>query len=261
MESVGIAGFLTLVEIAGLFFVIYYGFKIKPDLLQEWGSLIPPFELSAWAGISAAGLLAFFAFIGFEDLANIAEEVKDPRRSLPKAIILTILIATAIYLAVVSVVVLTVPMDRLSASASPLALLFEQADARTRASFNLIAAVATINGVLIQMIMSSRVLYGLAAKGQLPERLAYVSPKTHTPVYATILVVSLILILALFLPIARLAEMTSQITLTVFSFVNLALIVFKARNKSRDEDVFTVPMAIPVIGFVTCILLLLTGFI
>ncbi|MGY8958041.1 MAG: amino acid permease, partial [Alphaproteobacteria bacterium] len=83
------------------------------------GSLIPPFETAAWSGIFAAGLLAFFAFVGFEDMANVAEEVKQPAKTLPRGIILTLIIATIVYLVVVSVVVLVVPMSLLVGSAAP----------------------------------------------------------------------------------------------------------------------------------------------
>ncbi len=113
LQSVSLAAIFTFIEIAGLLFVIYYGFYIKPDLLSEIANLIPPLELSAWSGIVSAGLLAFFAFVGFEDIANVAEEVKNPRKNMPRAIIFTLIIATALYLAVVSVVILTVPMENL----------------------------------------------------------------------------------------------------------------------------------------------------
>ncbi|MCF6343939.1 MAG: amino acid permease [Devosiaceae bacterium] len=224
LQSVMLAAIFTVIEIGGLFFVIYYGFSIKPDLLADIGRLIPPLEMGAWGGIVSAGLLAFFAFVGFEDIANVAEEVKNPRKNMPRAIIFTLIAATALYLAVVSVVILIVPMDRLSQSVAPLALVFENASDTTKGAFNIIAVIATINGVLIQMIMASRVLYGLAKQGRLPKQLAIINKKTHTPIIATAIVVAIILVLALFLPIAQLAQMTSQIVLVVFMLVNLSLI-------------------------------------
>lgn len=261
LESVSVAAILTIVELVGLGLVIFYGFKVKPNLLGDIGQLVPPLEASAWAGISSAGLLAFFAFIGFEDLANVAEEAKNPRRDMPRAIIFTIIIATAVYLAVVSVVVLSVPLDKLSVSASPLNLVFEGTSGNIKGIFTIIAGLATLNGVLIQMIMSSRVLYGLSKQGQLPKRLAYIHPKTHTPIIATVVVVTIILILAVFLPIARLAQITSQITLTVFCFVNLALVALKLSGKTSGTPYFRVPVGVPIIGFVTCVLLILSGFL
>ncbi len=255
MESVTLAALFTLIEIGGLGFVIYHGVATRPDLLGELASLVPPLETEVWTGIASAGLLAFFAFVGFEDMANVAEEVKDPRRALPRAIVLTLVVATALYIAVVSVVVLAVPMDALTASAAPLALIFEGGTAGT--VFTVIASVATVNGVLVQMIMASRVLYGLASRGNLPRILATVNPATRTPLVATALVVTVIFLLAFFLPIAELAETTSKIVLSVFIFVNLALLRLKWSGKPPAGEVFLVPIWVPGLGLVTSALLLL----
>ena len=129
-----------------------------------------------------------------------------------------------------------------------------------RTSFNLIASVATLNGVLIQMIMSSRVIYGLAKQDQLPEPLGYVYPRTNTPAAATALVTAIVLLLSLFLPIERLAELTSQIALAIFATVNVSLIFLK-RRQQEDDAGFTVPIAVPMIGFVTCFLLFMFGLV
>ncbi len=259
VESVTLAAIFTLIEIGGLGLVIYYGMEAKPDMLTELGSLIPPFEAEAWTGILSAGLLAFFAFVGFEDIANVAEEVKQPRKTLPRGIFLTLAIATVIYLLVVSVVVLVVPMETLSVSAAPLALVFDQAGAEISGLFHLIAIFATVNGVLIQVIMASRVLYGLASQGSLPGLLTYVHPRTQTPIVATAMIVAIILVLALLLPIAELAEATSTIVLIVFAMVNLTLLQIKRSGKAASEDVFQVPVWVPVMGFLACGFLLVAG--
>jgi len=259
LESVTLAAIITLVEVGGLCFVVFYGFTLKPDMLGEIGRLIPPLEMGAWTGIVSAGLLAFFAFVGFEDMANVAEEVKDPRKNMPRAIILTLVIATVIYLAVVSVTILIVPMDVLRHSSAPLILIFENAGDTTKGIFNAIATIATINGVLIQMIMASRVLYGLACQGNLPKKIAYIHPVTRTPLVATGLVVAIILVLALFLPIAELAETTSLIVLIVFMSVNLALIRIKLSDRPSQDDIFEVPLWVPMLGFLTSLLLLVSG--
>jgi APA family basic amino acid/polyamine antiporter len=172
LESVTVAAVFTVIEILGLGYLVYYAFSLKPDMFNDVGLLIPPFETGAWSGILSASLLAFFAFVGFEEIANVAEEVTEPRKTLPRAIILTLLIAACVYLLVVSVVVLVVPMDKLAVSAAPLALVFENAPASTLAGFNLVASLATLNGVLIPIIMTSQVLYGIAAQGSLHKKLA-----------------------------------------------------------------------------------------
>jgi APA family basic amino acid/polyamine antiporter len=260
LESVAMAAIFTLIEAGGLLFVVYYGISENPGVLNDFGRLVPPFESAAWAGIVSAGLLAFFAFVGFEDMANVAEEVKDPGKVMPRAIILTLLIATLIYLVVVSVVILVVPMETLKESSAPLALVFANADTQTLALFNMIALVATLNGVLIQMIMASRVLYGLSSQGALPKKLSEVHPLTRTPVIATSCVVSIILVLALLLPIAELAETTSLIVLIVFVFVNLSLIRMKIKNRDRPDGGFQVPLWVPICGMVSCALLIVSGF-
>ncbi len=258
MESVILAGIFTIVEISGLGLVIYIGLSTNPDLANNIHQLVPPLELAPWAGIFSAGLLAFFAFIGFEDIANIAEEVKNPRRTMPWAILLTLIISTIVYVAVVAVVVLTVPMQELTTSASPLALVFAGSGAATANTFSAIAVVATLNGVLIQMIMASRILYGLASQGSLPKIISSIHPLTRTPVIATSLVVATILLLALFLPIAQLAETTSIIVLGVFSMVNLALILLK-RKAETSGDIFSVPLWVPITGLISCLILFSSG--
>lgn len=255
IESVLLAALFTLIEIAGLGFVIYGGFVIEPELLSRSLMIIPPAELPVWTGIYAASLLAFFAFVGFEDIANIAEEVKTPRTTMPLAILLTLGISSVIYFLVVSVVVLSVPMDQLQTSSAPLGLIFRGAGA-AESVFYSIATIATMNGILVQMIMASRIFYGLSRQGALPALLGRVHPLTRTPVVATLLVIFSILCLALFFPIDKLASATSLTVLIVFGLVNLALLMIKRREIKPRTDVFRVPSFIPVVGFLLTLFLI-----
>ncbi len=259
LESVAIAAVFTVVEIAGLAFVVVFGVWTSPEILSELHTLVPPLKISAWSGIASAGLLAFFAFVGFEDLANIAEEAIEPRKNLPRAILLTLFIATAIYLVVVSVVVLVVPMDQLRGSAAPLSLVFDEEHRAAGQALNVVAGVATLNGVLIQMIMASRVLFGLSRQKSLPAVLGYVHPKTRTPLVATGLVAVAVLIFALFLPIEKLATLTSSLMLIVFVVINTALVWLKMQESSAPSDIYEVPMIVPIIGAITCAALLIAG--
>ncbi len=261
LESVTLAALLTVIEIAGLALVVFFALWSQPDVLAEFGRLVPPFEVGAWSGILSAGLLAFFAFVGFEDMANVAEEVKDPGKTLPRGIILTLILTTLIYFAVVSVVVLVIPMQALAGAAAPLVLIFDSAGPLASGVFSIIATIATLNGALIQVIMASRVLYGLAAQGNLPQIFAHVNPLTRTPLPATVLVVCIMLFMAYFLPIAKLAETTSTIVLIVFACVNLALLRLKWVGPAPPGDVFQVPMWVPVFGFTSSGCLLLAGFL
>ncbi|MAZ02051.1 MAG: amino acid permease [Sneathiella sp.] len=261
LESVFIAAIFTVIELGGLSLVIYYGISSDPAILTELGDLVPPFEISVWGGILSASLLAFFAFVGFEDIANVAEEVVEPHKTLPWGIILTLLVATIAYFLVVSVVVLIVPMAELAGSAAPLALVFEKSGNATGGIFHLIAIVATTNGVLIQIIMASRVIYGLAKQKNLPSFLATVHPVTRTPLIATAVIVALVLIFATLLPIDRLAQATSSIVLTVFFLVNLSLIRLKMTSDEPTGNVFVVPIWVPVLGVISSTALLVTGLL
>jgi len=259
-ESVMFAAVLTVIEIAGLLFVIGYAMYVYPDYLSEATTLLPSADLKIWSGIFGGALIAFFAFIGFEDIANVAEEVKNPSRNLPLAIVFTLVIALVLYLAVVSTVVLIVPNEELAQSSAPLKLVFKPEHSQAAGLLSVIAGLATLNGVLIQIIMASRVTYGMARQKSLPARFAAVNPVTGTPIFATVLIVGLILFFALVLPIERLAELTSQIVLIAFILVNLALTRLKLKTKSVDKEVFTVPIFVPLTGVISCGLLFISAF-
>jgi APA family basic amino acid/polyamine antiporter len=238
--------------------------NVAPAVAEPLGvnlsQIIPPMNGPHWIGIGAASLLAFFAFVGFEDMANVAEEVKYPVQTMPKAILWTLILATVLYIGTTVAVLVAVPIDVLASSTAPLLLVFETAPERVRQSFSAVAIIATVNGVLIQMIMASRVLYGLADRGHLPALLARVSQRTKTPVIATIAVALLIMLFATMLPIDTLAARTSQIVLCVFIAVNIALIRLKLRGSEAGSH-FRVPLFVPVLGVATSVMLLGTAFL
>lgn len=257
LESVSLAGILTLIEIGGLALIVVAGIGNDPSIILRLGEVVPgSFDPVIWSGLFSAGLLAFFAFIGFEDLVNIAEEVKEPLKVLPWAIFLTLTLSTLIYVVVVSVAVLSVPVEGLAASKAPLGYVYERVTGGSPLVISFIAIVATLNGIIVQMIMASRVLYGLSEQGDLPGVLAKISPLTQTPLVATALVVVIILLLALAFPIEWLAEMTSRVTLTIFSLVNLALLRLKLREDAPPEGIFTVGLWVPVAGLLASLILL-----
>lgn len=249
-QSVTAAAVITVIELTGLFGVVLWALLVAEPQGISVAEMIPPLEGAHWAGIGAATVLAFFAFVGFEDIVNIAEEARDPVHVLPRAIGVTLVVTTLVYVAVVAAVLIAVPLEALAGSPAPLALVFEGAPAWLSALFAAVAVVATINGVLIQIIMASRVIYGMADRGQLPAALAQISPRTRTPTVSTWLVVAMILLLTQLVPIAELASYTSQIVLAVFIFVNLALAAIKLRA-SEPPAVFSVPLIIPLLGALT----------
>jgi APA family basic amino acid/polyamine antiporter len=259
-QSVMIAGIITIIEVGGLGLVIFWGFGMADPAGVAVSQMVPPLEGGHWAGIGAASVLAFFAFVGFEDMANVAEEVKDPTRTMPRAIIWTLVLATVIYIATTAAVLMVVPMGTLTTSTAPLALVFNDAPAQVRQGFGLIAVVATVNGVLIQMIMASRVLYGLADRGHLPAIFAKVSQRTQTPVIATLVIAAIIMLLTQSLPIEALATRTSQIVLMVFVLVNVALIRVKRRG-APIAPYFRVSVIVPYLGLITSVMLFGTSLL
>jgi amino acid transporter len=257
LQSVTFAGIMTLIEIGGLLVIVFAGAVAFPDLTarlpEAWEGLD---EAAAWSGILGAVLLAFFAFIGFEGLANIAEEVEEPQRTLPRAIFLTLALVTVLYILVVWVALVAVPHDELAQAAAPLSLVFERTTGASPALITAISIVATINGVIVFMVMGSRVLYGMAAQGLLPAYLARVNPTTRTPLPATALVVAMALLLAVAFPIEGLAETTARLSLVIFAFVNAALIKLKLNGVAPPAGAFTVPLWVPVLGLSTSAALL-----
>ncbi|NNF79105.1 MAG: amino acid permease [Rhizobiales bacterium] len=262
MESVTFASLFTIIEVAGLLVIVAAGFYNDPDLVFRLHAVIPPLGDSApWIAVYGSGLLAFFAFVGFEDIVNLAEETREPRKTLPWAIFLTLAVSTLIYVLVVTVAVLSVPIESLATSRAPLGFVFHSITGMPSIAISTIAIVATLNGVIVQIIMASRVLYGLARQGNVPAMFGKVSPLTRTPLVATATVVGLILILALFFPLQHLAEMTSRVVLTIFALVNVALFLIKRRKSPPPEDAFTVSIWVPVLGFLSCLFVLAGGFL
>ena len=247
LEAVSAAGLVTLIEVGGLVAVIAGGWQALASLPAHLAAMVP--GPAAAGGILAGAILAFYAFIGFEDMVNVAEEVIAPRRTLPRAIVLTLVVTTALYFGVALVAVLAVPGAELATSEAPLALLFARTTGLPPASFAAVGVLATVNGGLIQIVMASRVLYGLAAQGALPRGLGRVGLRTGTPLVATALVTAIVLALALAFPIGRLAQTTSLITLSVFALVNAALWRLKARP-GLAPAAFTVPRWLPGLGLV-----------
>ncbi len=246
-ETAWIAAMLTLVEIGGLLLVIFVARDALADFPARAAEFIPPGDLAGWNTIFSASVLCFYAFLGFEDMVNVAEEVKDVRRTLPLAIIWTLIGTLVLYVALAFVAVLAVPPAELARSEAPLALIYHQATGQSPWVLSIIGAIAMSNGALIQLVKSSRVLYGLAQQGQLPQYFARVHPKTRTPLIATGVVTAGVAVLALAFPLDQLARLTSWITLAVFALVCGALLKIR-KNEPAPEGVRTLPAWIPATG-------------
>ena len=254
-KAVAIAALMTILEILGLCIIIGVGADKLLTLPQKLPELIPTADFVVWQGIFLGAFLAFYAYIGFEDMVNVAEEVKSPRKTIPRAIILTIIIATFFYILVAIIAVLAVPIEQLAGSDAPLAVIYQQSTGNKPVIISLIGMFAITNGILIQIIMASRILYGMSKEGWLPSILGRVHPWTRTPIISSTLVSAIILLLAISLPLESLARATSYVVLTVFAMVNMALILIKRRDP-RPKGVALFPLWLPVTGLLLCLSLL-----
>ncbi len=258
-ESVAIAALITLAEVSGLLFVVYVGSsQLLPETLSIH-SFVPTWDPTQWGAIVAGSFIAFYAFIGFEDMVNVAEEVVEPEKNMPRGIILALVVSTLFYLVVAIVCVNAVAPSDLARHDAPLALVYEQATGNRPVLISAISLLAISNGALVQCIMAARVLYGLAEQGWLPRSLGAIHPRTQTPIRATLGVGALIAALALAVPLVSLAEATSFIILCVFSLVNLALLRIK-RREPRTQG-FRLPSWVPLLAFVTTALFLAARFV
>ncbi|MEN8198633.1 MAG: amino acid permease [Thermodesulfobacteriota bacterium] len=256
-ESVTTIALMTSIELFGLLYILWIGGDAFAQLPARLPEMLPSWETGSWLAISSGAFLAFYAYIGFEDMVNVAEEVKNPQRNMPLAIISCLLITSCLYIAVALVAVLALPLEKLAGSHAPLALLYQHKTGRPPTLISLISLFAVTNGALVQIIMGARVLYGLSKQGWLPESLGNLHPRTRTPLLATLLLTAVVLIMALWLPLVALARLTSLITLTVFACINLALIVIKGCGPGPTESL-TVPIWVPWIGFfISCTMILL----
>ncbi|MBP9738910.1 amino acid permease [Candidatus Saccharibacteria bacterium] len=247
-----LATIFTIVELVGLLAVVWFGRDLLVGGANEATLLALP-DVGV-AGVLTGAFLAFYAYIGFEDMVNVSEEVKNPRKTMPRAILLSLIISTVIYLLVVVVSTRAVGIEALAASDSPLALVFRNVSTINPLVMVAVGLAATINGILVQITMASRMLYGMANKGWVNKELARIHVKTKTPIVATAIVVIAMVIAVITLDIVMLAKITSLLVLVVFILVNSALVVVK-HSHPRQRPTTEVPLAVPIAGVVTCLVL------
>lgn len=253
----------TLVEVGGLLTVVivalpYFGsvdyLEFPEEAATEALAGVP------WWALLSGGVLAFYSFIGFEDLANVAEEVKDPRRNLPRAIVISLAVAAVFYGLVAIAAVSVIPHGELSAEGAraPLLRVVERAAPGFPIRlFTLISLFAVTNTALVNFVMGSRLLYGMSRQHLLPAALGRVHGGRRTPHVAILLILAVTTVLTLTLEKATLAGTTSLVLLVVFFVVNLSLLVLKLRKDPVEEGVVQVPVFVPVLGALLTIALAL----
>jgi len=237
-ESVMAAATITIVEVGALVVIVALGI---PELLTgDIVSHVTEAPDDGRIGVIASGaILAFFAFIGFEDIANLAEETQNPERNAPRAIAWTLGISVALYVLVSSIAVVLPDRAAIVDSEAPMARVFEAVSGQDGRLIAVIASLAMTNGILIQMIMAARVAFGMAAEGLVPAAfggLAWVHPTWRTPVVATLAVAIVVVLLVISAPLAALARWTSLVILTIFTLVNISALRLR-REASPPRNV------------------------
>lgn len=252
-ESVYAAAAMTVIEVGGLLVVIVVGGPALVDL----GVRLPdmwPADMAAWTGVMGGAFLAFFAFTGFENIVNMAEETKDVGRTLPRAVVLSIVISAILYMLVILISVLRIAPEALAESTAPLCLVVD-CEKSTMAFFAPVALIATLNGVLIEIVLMARVAYGMARRGWLPKFMSDVHWGRRTPLKATLAVGAIVFLLTSLVEFETLAKATSAMLLLVFLVVNLSLIRLKQLDPAPDLA-FRTPNWAPVAGAFSSIVLL-----
>jgi len=245
--SVGVVAAITVVEVGALLLIAVVGFSDLEGVRSGVEAHYSPLDMVAAVGVMSGVLLAFFAFVGFEDMVNIAEEVKNPERNMPRAIALALAAVTLIYMAVAMVAVIYVAPAELGESQAPLSLVFSRITDWSGAPISVIAIFAALGGVVAQIVLATRILYGLGRMNKFPAWFSVVHPRTRTPLNATVVVTLIIIALAATLPTRELAETTAGATLFAFSFVNLALWRLKGKPDYSPAG-FAVPRTLPLLG-------------
>jgi APA family basic amino acid/polyamine antiporter len=257
-ESMRFNFVLTTIEVAGLLLVIVIGAAALGDGLGDPGRALEFRDGSSVmvALLGGAGL-AFFALLGFEDSVNLAEETRRPRVDFPWALFGGLIVAGVIYLLVTVIASMVVPTGTLASSDGP---LLEVTSAGPLAVpdrvFSLIALFALANGALINLIMASRLLYGMAGEGIIPKALGRVHPSRHTPWVAIAVTAGATVVLLLTGEIGELADTTVLLLLIVFASVNVSVLVLRKETVAQPH--FRSPTVMPVIGMLVSVALMTT---
>ncbi|HEX8234905.1 MAG TPA: amino acid permease [Abditibacteriaceae bacterium] len=252
----------TFVEVSGLIIVVIVGARF-------WGSVnyleVPAAAQTSGSGVGGwfwptfilqGAVLTFYSYVGFEDMINVTEEVKDPRRNFPIAVMVALGITTLVYIAISITAVSVVPYQALAKSGQPLVdVVTTAAPSFPREVFSFISLFAITNTALLNYIMGSRLIYGMARQGFLPQFLGSVHPARRTPHMAILALMLVVMVLAMSGSVGQLAAATSVLLLTVFIIINAALVVLK-RRADEPKGSFEIPTFVPIGGILVCAMML-----
>jgi basic amino acid/polyamine antiporter, APA family len=244
-QSVWLAIIFTLIEAAGLIMIIFIGLPFLVSANINFLE-VPPMGLTSVVGAAA---LIFFAFIGFEDMVNLAEDTKNPKKNMPRAVILAIFVTTIIYVLVGLAAVSIMPWQDLAVSNAPLAEVAQLGmntygfDNEALIILGAIALFATANTVLLLLMAMSRIAYGMGRAHSLPKVFAIVHSKRHTPWISIIVVGLLAMGFALIGKIESVANLANFVVFTVFIMVNLSMLKLRFSMPDKKRG-FRVPLNI-----------------
>ena len=253
-ESAWANTIFAIITAGGLALIIFLGFTVEP--VESINYFEAP---NGFSGIILAFILIFFAFIGFEDMANVAEEVRRPHKTIPRAIILSIVITGVIYVLVSLSVVKILDWQELASSSAPLAdVAHKVLGTNGSITLSIIALFATASTVLITLIAGARILYGMAKSNSLPQFLSRVHPKTKTPWIAVIVILVTSIGFTFVGDIVIIANIVVFAVVITFASINLAVIVLRYTEPVLERP-FRVPINIgkfpilPLFGFGTTV--------
>nr|WP_245226224.1 APC family permease [Streptomyces smyrnaeus] len=257
-ESVKTNVVFTVVELTGLTVILTVGAAAvltgdgEPSRLGDLETGGTGYALIS--GVLGATALGFFAFVGFEDSVNMAEETVDPQRTFPRGIFIGVAVTGTVYVLVALISSLLVPTSTLAGSSGPLLEVVKAGGVDfPHRLFALIALFAVANSALINIMMASRLCYGMANERILPRAMGRVLPGRRTPVAGIVFVTLIAVGLVSTGEIAGLGDTTSFLLLCVFAVVNVAVLVLRRDRVAHQH--FRVPTALPVLGAVTALVL------
>ncbi|MFC1460193.1 APC family permease [Microvirga arabica] len=252
-ESMWVNVLCTCIEAAGLLLVVAVG-------ISYWGSVdlfeTPPAGEAAsdvmMLLVLQGSVLTFFAFIGFEDTLNVAEECRDPQRTIPVGLIAAMAMAAVIYVAVAITAVSVLPWRELAAAPGPLTAVMERAAPwLPPIVYTAITLFAVANTALVNYVTASRLAYGMSHQGLLPAWLGRVHATRRTPHLAIVALFVVVTPLALIGTIGQLAAATVLLLLLVFALMNGALVLLKNRP-GEPHGRFEIPLVLPILGSLVC---------
>jgi basic amino acid/polyamine antiporter, APA family len=253
-QTIGLASLFAVIEAGGLLLVLFFGapFLGDVDLLSLDHGV---------AGLFAGAALVFFAYEGFEEIATLSEEVRDPTRNIPRALLIAIAVTTVLYVAVAAVAVSVIPAATLSLDSSPLSSVVEvAAGARWGDALAVLALFATFNTVLLILATGPRAMYGMSQRGLLPRVIGLIWERRGTPWVGILIATVIGLLFSLTGDIGYVAQVTNFAVFALFVMVNASVIRLRWNQPERERPFRVTPMIgrlplVPVLGLIGAVTL------